>query len=150
MRRFIHCSTTLYLGFVIAGLAAAGPPSNCSDPPYLATKCYMAKTGGNNDNHRNLPYQVNNGTVSPGNRGETGGTLANGRRNTAFTNLNSSMSVDEAYTQVMSHEIGHTFGLDDCSDARCPVGTSVMRASAPLNDIGSPEAPSMCDQFVSN
>ncbi len=24
MRRFIHCSTTLYLGFVIAGLAAAG------------------------------------------------------------------------------------------------------------------------------
>lgn len=63
----------------------------------------------------------------------------------ALTQLNPGITNTTALTQAMAHEIGHTFGLDDCP--ACPSGTSVMtNATNGLNDTTSGCAsPSTCD-----
>ncbi len=63
----------------------------------------------------------------------------------ALTQLNPGITNTTALTQAMAHEIGHTFGLDDCY--LCPSGTSVMtNARNGLNDTTSGcVGPSTCD-----
>ena len=71
----------------------------------------------------------------------------------AATTLNPGVTNATAITQVMMHEIGHTFGLNDCSN--CGTGNSVMNtppecpASNPgcnlNNTTARPNAPSPCD-----
>lgn len=58
----------------------------------------------------------------------------------AVTSLNSTITRLSAITNVMVHEIGHTFGLDDCLD--CVQGSTIM--STYRTDCFCPSNP--CDQ----
>jgi len=60
-------------------------------------------------------YTVNRQDPSLGSeyQGETGGTNQNGHLRSAFSNINTGVTVAYALTQAMAHELGHTFGLAD-------------------------------------
>jgi len=97
-------------------------------------------------------YQVNSQTISGG-QAETGGTAngTNTQRSTAFTNIDPRVTNLTALTQVMAHEIGHTFGLADCTN--CAAGTSVMTLPpcCNFNDTTSGRTgPSTCDTASAN
>jgi hypothetical protein len=61
-------------------------------------------------------YQVNKDSTGTGSMGvgATTGDLASSSRTNALTNINPNVTNCEAITQTMAHEIGHTFGLDEC------------------------------------
>lgn len=95
-------------------------PGNNSQITFNITFSNTAISGANT-------YQVNSQTPSLGAdyQGETGGaTGGNAYRTSAYTNINPGVTNTTALTQAMAHEIGHTFGLDDCTS--CAAGTSVM------------------------
>ena len=72
-------------------------------------------------------YQVNRdstGTGAIGVGATTGDTTASGRTN-ALTNIHPNVTNCEALTQTMAHEIGHTFGLGECTNCNA-VKQSVM------------------------
>jgi hypothetical protein len=61
--------------------------------------------------------------------------------------INSQVTDTTALTEVIAHEIGHTFALTDCSYPVCPVYSSVMETNAPTTvngSIGLP-GPNNCD-----
>src|SRR5205085_9318054 len=97
-----------------------------------------------------LPFTVDR--IQPsGGQGETGGQTNGTNRISAFTNIDPQVTDPTAMTQVMAHEIGHTFGLDDC--LTCAAGTSVMTLPPCCNfnetTIGR-AAPSSCDVATAN
>ncbi len=51
-------------------------------------------------------------------QGETGGFTINGRRGDSDMKINPGVTDSTALTHTVSHELGHTFGLDDCP--ACP------------------------------
>jgi hypothetical protein len=71
--------------------------------------------------------------------------------NSTNTNLNSvlfrvhpDVTNCTALTEAMAHEIGHTYGLDDCP--ACPLNSSTMTGYNGMNDTGSGStSPSNCD-----
>jgi hypothetical protein len=71
-------------------------------------------------------YQVNKGVPWIGqlDSGVTGGAANSTNRDNAITSINPGVTNCTALTQTMAHEIGHTFGLDECNG--CGHGTSVM------------------------
>ena len=96
-------------------------------------------------------YQVNVQTPSLGTgyQAETGGGSNGSYRVSAFTNINPGVTDTTALTQAMAHEIGHTFGLGDCTS--CAAGTSVMTLATSLNDTTSGmNGPSGCDAATAN
>lgn len=98
-------------------------------------------------------HQVNSQAPSRGGQAETGGTANSGNthRATALTNIDPQVTNPTALTQVMAHEIGHTFGLNDC--LTCPAGTSVMTLPACCNyndTTAGRTAPSSCDIATAN
>jgi hypothetical protein len=97
-------------------------------------------------------YQVSSQTISGG-QAETGGTAnsANTQRSTAFTNIDPRVTNLTALTQVMAHEVGHTFGLADCT--ACAAGTSAMTLPpcCNYNDTTTGRTgPSTCDTASAN
>jgi len=76
-------------------------------------------------------------------QGETGGFSFQGRRGDTTTSINP--GVTTALAQVASHEVGHTFGLDDCST--CAQGSTAMTLppSGSINALGGHEGPTQCD-----
>jgi hypothetical protein len=99
-------------------------------------------------------YQVSLQTpVDPTSQAETGGTKnVAGQRTSAFTNVNPAMLpfivspqvIDLALTEMMAHEIGHTFDLNDCG--ACTPGSSVMTDAQSMDDTTSGRTgPSDCD-----
>lgn len=76
--------------------------------------------------------------------------------NAAGTNLRSAIiqvhrgvTTENAILEAMAHEIGHTYGLDDCPN--CCNGTSVMTGYNTFNDVDSGTGtPSSCDRAVAN
>lgn len=76
--------------------------------------------------------------------------------NAATTNLRSAViqvhrgvTNEVAMLEAMAHEIGHTYGLDDCPN--CCDGTSVMTGYNNFNDVQSGTGtPSSCDTAVAN
>jgi hypothetical protein len=98
-------------------------------------------------------HQVNSQVPSGGGQAETGGTSNSGNthRESAFTNIDSRVTDPTALAQVMAHEIGHTFGLDDCTT--CAAGTSVMTLPACCNynnTTAGRSGPSPCDTATAN
>lgn len=101
-------------------------------------------------------YQISQQTPADGtSQAETGGgSNGNGRRVSAFTHVNPAMfgdtsitqqELDLAVTEMMAHEIGHTYDENDCTG--CNAGASVMTPAAQGMDdttSGRP-APSTCD-----
>jgi hypothetical protein len=59
--------------------------------------------------------------------------------------INPGVNDPTAFIQVISHEIGHTFGLDECEG--CPMGSSAMTLppSPDLNAAGGHDGPTPCD-----
>jgi len=58
------------------------------------------------------------------------------------------VTADPAITEVVAHEFGHTFGLNDCDYPGCPIYSSVMEALVPQSDPNSTvgaSGPTTCD-----
>ena len=68
-----------------------------------------------------------------------------GTRGDSFMEINPGVDDPTAFNHVMSHEIGHTFGLDECG--YCAANTSAMTRppSASLNAAGGHDGPTTCD-----
>lgn len=71
-------------------------------------------------------YQVNRAVPWTGalDAGVTGGQTNGTTRDNAISSINPGITNCLALTETMAHEIGHTFGLDECSN--CADGSSVM------------------------
>lgn len=70
----------------------------------------------------------------------------NNRLQTADTTINNNVTDDTTITQVVTHEIGHTFALTDCP--LCGVNSTVMETGDTMPSINgqiSPVAPTNCD-----
>lgn len=81
-----------------------------------------------------------------GAQGETRGfSNGSGNRGDSTSEINPGVTDATAFNQVMSHEIGHTFGLDDCDT--CSQNTTAMTRppSADLNARGGHDGPTTCD-----
>lgn len=78
-------------------------------------------------------------------QGETEGFSYNGNRGDTFIDINPGVTDPTTFTHVVSHEIGHTFGLDDCT--ACTAGSSAMTEpqTANLNEAGGYDGPTDCD-----
>ena len=115
--------------------AANTSTANCSSVTFL----YQTPPSG-------APtYDVTSGTLTSG-QALTGGQASGGFRIAAQTTIDSRVTNNTALTQVMAHEIGHTFGLDDCTS--CSAGTSVMTLPPCCNyndTTAGRSAPSTCD-----
>jgi len=62
----------------------------------------------------------------------------------ASFNINSQVTDTTALKHTVSHEIGHTFGLDECEN--CTAGSSAMNGYANMSDTTSGrDGPSCCD-----
>ena len=57
-------------------------------------------------------------------QGETEGFSYNGYRGDTFIDINPDVSDPKAFIHVVSHEVGHTFGLAECPT--CAAGSSAM------------------------
>jgi hypothetical protein len=81
-------------------------------------------------------------------QGETEGFSYNGNRGDTFIDINPGVTDPTAFIHVISHEIGHTFGLDECPD--CAPGTSAMTEpqTPDLNAAGGHDGPTPCDSEV--
>jgi len=78
-------------------------------------------------------------------QGETEGFAWNGSRGDTFIDINPGVTDPTAFIDVISHEIGHTFGLADC--LTCPPGSSAMTEpqTTNLNEGGGHDGPTDCD-----
>jgi hypothetical protein len=91
-------------------------------------------------------YQVLKGITQGGASTDASNRDANGMLVSANTIINSGMSDLDAVLYTMAHEIGHTFGLADCSPLICGNRGSVMVNSYSLNDSSTGVAgPTPCD-----
>jgi hypothetical protein len=78
-------------------------------------------------------------------QGETHGFSFNGTRGDSSMDINPGVTDPTAFIDVISHEIGHTFGLKDCEG--CPAGSSAMTlpTTPDLNAAGGHDGPTPCD-----
>ena len=78
-------------------------------------------------------------------QGETEGFSYNGNRGDTFIDINPGVTDPTAFIDVISHEIGHTFGLDECPS--CPPSSSAMTEpqTSNLNEAGGHDGPTECD-----
>lgn len=83
--------------------------------------------------------------LGAGAQGETTGFSFNGKRGDTTTSINPGVTNATALAQVASHEVGHTFGLDDCTT--CTQGSSAMTLppNGSLNALGGHEGPTTCE-----
>ncbi len=78
-------------------------------------------------------------------QGQTSGFSFGACRGDSFIKIHPNISDSTAFTHVVSHELGHTFGLADC--ASCPQNSSAMTlpTSGGLNGAGGSDGPTTCD-----
>ncbi len=78
-------------------------------------------------------------------QGETEGFSYNGNRGDTFIDINPGVTDPTAFIHVISHEIGHTFGLGECPT--CQPGSSAMTVpqTPNLNEAGGHDGPTNCD-----
>lgn len=96
----------------------------------------------------NYSYTIRQQTpsIGAGAQAETGGTaVAGGNRLTAFSNINPGVSDLGALAHVVSHEIGHTFGLADCTTCAPNSSAMTLPTSANLNAQEGSPVPTACD-----
>lgn len=119
--------------------AASGNAGNQSGVKFnvtLSSTPVVTGTTSNSTGGDNV-HQVNKGQLNNGAGADTGGNGNNGgARANAITVIDSRVGTDPsngctALTEVMAHEIGHTFGLGHCLTGQCQThGRSVMGAMA--------------------
>jgi len=78
----------------------------------------------------------------------SGGTNDGARRTRGSININPNVTNATALRQVVVHEVGHFFGLDDCTT--CSQSVTVMAESNSMNDTGGLNNPSSCDILKAN
>src|ERR1044072_5558581 len=146
--------------------------SNCIRPVFEAFNLANGSSGGNwsgvrfsvtygtntvavvnNDQADNvsgvsLGYQVNrDSNLAPTRAGETFRSNDGTHRDSAVTSVNMGVTNCLALQQLMAHEIGHTFGLGECTG--CAAGASIMNQRSTLNDTSQgATAPTPCDTSV--
>src|SRR5687767_13984990 len=78
-------------------------------------------------------------------QGETEGFSYNGNRGDTFIDINPGVTDPTAFIHVVSHEVGHTFGLGECPT--CSAGSSAMTLpqTTNLNEAGGHDGPTTCD-----
>ena len=79
--------------------------------------------------------------LGPTAQGETRGFSYNGNRGDTFMDINPGVTEPSAFTQVMSHEIGHTFGLGECPTCGQFTSAMTLPASPDLNATGGHDGP---------
>jgi hypothetical protein len=101
-------------------------------------------TAGLNFHNGDNVYQVSSEVPLKGGNGGTGPIYHGKSRYWAFTQINPSLENADFIRQVMAHEIGHTFGLDECiycSDKQ----TVMIWAAPPDNTSVLADGPTLCD-----
>jgi hypothetical protein len=89
----------------------------------------------------NQPNTVIRGQTDLNNAGFSGGRLSS-----VNMTINSQVTAGSAITEVVAHEVGHTFSLSDC--VKCGLGASVMETGdtvATVNDLIGQPGPTICD-----
>jgi hypothetical protein len=109
-------------------VSEAGGGATTGDPPILFIMREVPRTGG--------------ATA----QGETRGFSFEGNRGDSTVEINPGVTNATAFNHVVSHELGHTFGLADCGG--CAQGSSAMTlpASPDLNAAGGHDGPTNCDR----
>ena len=103
-----------------------------------------AAGGGNPILFISLQVPTNFGPTA---QGETRGfSNGSGNRGDSFIDINPGVTDLTAFTHTVSHELGHTFGLDDCTS--CSQGASAMTlpSTPDLNAAGGHDGPTSCDK----
>lgn len=80
-------------------------------------------------------------------QGETRGfSNGFGNRGDSFMDINPGITDPTAFTHTVSHELGHTFGLDDC--VTCSQGSTAMTlpSTPDLNATEGHDGPTSCDK----
>lgn len=125
---------------------ANGPAGNNSGVTFLPPSYSLTATSGPNT------MQVTN-QVPPSCAtcpGSAGGTFGPNSRTSAVIRLNGNNAANFSSWQaanIMAHEVGHTFGLDNCTNCTCgnPQGStqdkSVMSANCGQGQSSSPQGP---------
>lgn len=118
--------------------AANGSNGNCSYVTFVFDQTPISGSS---------TFDVTRGTLTD-RQAQTEGQASGGFRIAAQTIIDSRVTDTTALTQVMAHEIGHTFGLNDCGT--CAAGSSVMTLPpCPPCDYNDTTAgrtsPSSCD-----
>lgn len=67
------------------------------------------------------------------------------RRGDSFIEINPGVTDSTAFRDVVSHVIGHTFGLDDCGSCAPNTTAMTLPQTANLNEAGGTDGPTMCD-----
>lgn len=130
--------------------SANGPAGNNSGVTFLPPTYSSTATSGTNT------MQVTN-QVPPSCAtcpGSAVGDTSGGRRKDAVIRLNGNNAANFSSWQaanVMAHEVGHTFGLGNCTNCTCgnPQGStqdkSVMSGNCAQGQSSSPQGPTDCD-----
>jgi hypothetical protein len=114
-----------FVGFTQSGSAVAAPGFHQGTNVYQVSKTVPISNSGDNA----FSGPVTTGTA----------------RLWSWTQINPSISNTLFLTQIMAHEIGHSFALLDCDF--CANQSSIMITSAPTNDTSVlPNGPNGCDQ----
>jgi hypothetical protein len=83
--------------------------------------------------------------LGPTAQGETRGYSYNGNRGDSFMDINPGVTDPTAFAQVMSHEIGHTFGLGECPTCGQFTSAMTLPPTGDLNATGGHDGPTPCD-----
>ncbi|MGC2236807.1 MAG: hypothetical protein WA584_11640 [Pyrinomonadaceae bacterium] len=81
----------------------------------------------------------------PDAQGETRGFAYNGCRGDSFIDINPGVTNSTAFTQVVSHELGHTFALDECVTCGQNRSAMTLPSTTNLNATGGHDGPTSCD-----
>jgi hypothetical protein len=135
---FIHWTANMFFNCSMVKFAV---------PTFSSTPIAGPTIGGQLGQYKYQVYNQNS-PVFPSARGHTQSGTVGAPQLTAWTYLNTAVTVPAALTQVMAHEIGHTFNLEECEN--CGSTASVMNGPVSnFNDTNGLDGPTiLCDDAM--